>query len=659
MQTRSLTESVRAYAPAVAGFGIPFVLIAYLAMKAGGYDLVVRNQVGIIVWWLVLLGVAAGLMPVTRVTRAGWIALGVLGALVLWTGLATLTWTGSAERGMVELSRVASLLGVFALLLLVQGRDGLRRSVSATGAAIGAVAVVALLSRFQPDLVSATEIPGNFPASRLNYPLEYWNGLAALLAMGMTALLWSASMGRSILGRALSAGAVPVLVLAIYLTASRGGAIEAAVAILALVVLFPRRLLLVPTFIVSGAGSAALLALIAERPELRDRELGELASSQGNEMLWLTIGVFALVAAVQALVAFAIQRRKLVIPEVSPGVARATGVTAAVAALAVVVVALGSGFVGDRWSEFKEPTAGNETVSRLGNLNSGERYLVWRSAVDAASSERLTGIGPGTYEFWYAREGDGQQFVRDAHSLYLEALAEIGPIGFLLVLALVSGPILFGGAMALRRGSDERRSLIAAAVAAMAAFAVAAGIDWVWELTVIPVVFAVLVAAVFGPSAQSRRGRRTSRFDSPPTGGGFRVGVGLASLLALAIIFIPLQGTNELRSSQELFRAGDLEGALRKADKAAELQPYSASAHVQQALLLEEMGDSRAALAPAREATREEPNNWRNWLVRSQIATSAGRQREAATSLRKVSRLNPRSSLLSEVAEPQSAATGS
>ena len=171
-----MTAKLRSLAPAAAGFGIPFLLVVYLALEAGGYDIVLRSQFGIIVWWAVLLGVAAGMLPVLRVTRAGLRALAVLGALALWSGLATLIWTESAERSMVEFSRLAALLGFFALLLLVQGRDGLRRSLGRLAGAVTLVAVVASTDRFLPDILSsgyANELPLTYPRARLAYPLEY------------------------------------------------------------------------------------------------------------------------------------------------------------------------------------------------------------------------------------------------------------------------------------------------------------------------------------------------------------------------------------------------------------------------------------------------------------------------------------------------------
>lgn len=646
-----MADRFRSYLPAAAGFGVPFVLVTYLAIEAGGYDLIVRSQVGIIIWWAILLGVVAGLLPLTRVPRGGWIGLSILGALVLWTGVAATAWSGSTERGMIELSRTVMLLGTFLLVLLLQGRDGLRQSLSAVGSAVAVIASIALASKFNLDLFPASNIPENFPTARLNYPLEYWNGLAALLAMGLAPLLWMACSGRSAAGRALAAGSIPLVILACYLTASRGGAIEVAATLLVLVALFPKRLLLIPTLALSAVGSGVLLLLIAQRPELRDGDLGDLATSQGSEMLWLTVGIFVLVAAVHHLVGQAIERRIILLPAASRKTAKWFGIATGIAALLFVLAAVGSGYVGDRWGEFKEPAVGDGTVSRLGNLSSGERYKVWEAAVDASASEPLTGIGPGTFEYFWAREGTGVQFVRDAHSLYLEGLAELGPVGLLLVLAMVLTPIGFATTGAIRRGSSERRALLAASAASMTAFAVAAGIDWTWELTVLPVIFLVLAAGVLGPSAYSRKGRTASRFRKARLDWKLRISLVAASFASLVLIALPLASTILVRKSQESFRGGNDDNALEQANRAIDIQPYSASALVQKSLVLSDLDRTTDAVSAAKKATDEEAVNWRNWYALGLALRNAGERERAVAAFDRAANLNVRSAFLASSSE--------
>ena len=86
-----------------------------------------RGQVGIAVWWIVLLGVAVEALPVPGRTRAGLAALGLLSGFAVWTGLAFI-WTESDERTATELARVVTYLGVFVLgiCLVTRRRAGAR-----------------------------------------------------------------------------------------------------------------------------------------------------------------------------------------------------------------------------------------------------------------------------------------------------------------------------------------------------------------------------------------------------------------------------------------------------------------------------------------------------------------------------------------------------
>src|SRR6202012_5653518 len=54
-------------------WGLAVLLSVYLALSGGGYDIVVRSEIGLLVWWFILLGALVGLLPRAQVPRAGWI----------------------------------------------------------------------------------------------------------------------------------------------------------------------------------------------------------------------------------------------------------------------------------------------------------------------------------------------------------------------------------------------------------------------------------------------------------------------------------------------------------------------------------------------------------------------------------------------------------
>ena len=171
--------------------------------------------------------------------------------------------------------------------------------------------------------------------------------------------------------------------------------------------------------------------------------------------------------------------------------------------LALAVRRLGGpGELSDRWEEFKQPAGPEDanTAERFESASGNGRYQYWQAAVDANATDPLIGIGPGTYEYFWAEDGSLPGFVRDAHSLFFETLAELGIVGLLLIGGLVFGVV---GVRRRRRSSalkESTRPWLAAATAACIAFAAAAAIDWVWELAVIPVVFLLLAA---GPALRA------------------------------------------------------------------------------------------------------------------------------------------------------------
>src|SRR3954447_20201880 len=144
--------------PALGGWLLSFMLVLYLALQGGGYDQAIRGEVGIAIWWVVLLGALVGVLPVARISRAGWIGIGLFGGFWVWMALG-ITWSGDSERSVAEVARIAMYIGVFALALSVQGREGLRRTVNGLAAAIGVVGALALLSRLHPGSFPHNDLP--------------------------------------------------------------------------------------------------------------------------------------------------------------------------------------------------------------------------------------------------------------------------------------------------------------------------------------------------------------------------------------------------------------------------------------------------------------------------------------------------------------------
>ena len=114
------------------------------------------------------------------------------------------------------------------------------------------------------------------------------------------------------------------------------------------------------------------------------------------------------------------------------------------------------------------------------------RLDYWRVAWHDVVDNPLLGSGAGTFGDYLRHDASVSHVARDAHNVYLETLAELGPIGLALLATALVIPLLgLGG---------RQEPVVAAAGGAYAAFLVHAGLDWDWEFAA--VVLAGLSAGV-------------------------------------------------------------------------------------------------------------------------------------------------------------------
>jgi hypothetical protein len=605
--------------------------VVLVALDGGGYSPESRGTLAVAVWGAVALGFATGVLPWARPSRAALVAGGCLAALAALS-LASVAWAARDEPAVAEANRVLLYLGVFVLAATSPGR-GRPALVDGLGAGCAAVGLLALASRCFPDAISGGELAEFLPSAsaRLSYPLGYWNGLAVLAALGVPLLLRGAVAGSSPALRGLALAPVPALAAVGYLASSRGAAAAAAIGVIAFCALERRHWAAAAAAAVAGAGSAAAIAALAVRPELVDGPLeSQAAVDQGRSAAVLLVLVCATTGLVHALgLRFA--------SHVRPPRALARAGLAAVVVLALVAVAAAEPVEAFRTfkeppGEFSEPRPDLIRAHLLSGGGSG-RWQFWEAAVDEFRSRPVAGRGAGSYETWWAEHGSLAYFVRDAHSLYLEVLGELGLLGLLLLLGAL-GAALAGGLRALRAAEERTRSSLAALVAAFLAYAFAAGIDWMWETTVVSIV---------GVACLGLLGAR----DAPraPVPVPLRAPVVAIALVVLVVQAVPLLATLELGESRAAVRADDLAGARTHAVRARDLQPWGASPYLQLALVAEQAGDLTTARARIGDALRRDSSDWRLWVVAARLDTKAGAIAAARASLARAVALNPRSPL--------------
>ena len=114
------------------------------------------------------------------------------------------------------------------------------------------------------------------------------------------------------------------------------------------------------------------------------------------------------------------------------------------------------------------------------------RSAYWRVAAEVFAEHPLNGIGSGSFGVEWLQRREIAEAVRDAHSLYLETAAELGLVGLARA----------GRAPRRHRPRRPQRRANPRAVAALAAFALHAGLDWDWELPALSLVAILLAARV-------------------------------------------------------------------------------------------------------------------------------------------------------------------
>jgi hypothetical protein len=620
------------------GFG----LVAYLGLEGGGYDPLVHDQVGIAVWWVLLAGVLAGAMPRRRVGVLGWSALGLFATFVAWTAL-SMGWTENAGKTFADLARIACYLGIFAVALFLRGRGGARWLLGGAAAGIVLVAGIGLMSRLHPAwFPNATETVRFLTENRerLSYPLHYWNGVGALLAIGFPLVLHFAAGARTLTGRALACGALPAMMLTSFFTFSRAGIGAAVLAVGIYLVFASDRLPKVLTALAAVAGGTILCLAADSRTELADGLRNSAAETQGDEMALMTLLVCVVVAALGLAIAAAMR------DGVRPAwtyVDRNRSMIGAAVSIVVTVAALmaidGPGRAADAWDDFKQEDSPGQGSGRLFSVAGQNRFAYWEAAIDQNATDPLIGTGSGTFEYWWARNRDSTDVVSDTHSLYMQTLGELGIVGLCLLAAFLL-LVLVGGARSLFRADGEERALLAAALAGCVAFIVAAAFDWVWQIPVLPAALLLLAAILTGGGRGSHDDDRGGRLPWPA-----RFGAVAVATAAIATIAISLASVSLIRQSEADAREGDPVAALEAARSAQNAEPWAAAPRLQEALVLEELGAFDQAAEAARDATERGTTNWRSWLVLARIEAQRGRAAAAVDAYRRARSLNPESSL--------------
>ncbi len=432
--------------------------------------------------------------------------------------------------------------------------------------------------------------------------------------------------------RAFAVASIPICVLTLFFTGSRGAGLAAAVTVITLIAAGPRRVTLAgiaaPTLFVGlllGAWGSRSTALL-------NGAQGGAAAEAGDELLVITI----VATIVIALLAWFADRWVLRLHLPVVGVRRAALLGAVVILLGIIVVD-----PVNRLSSLDEGPA-TTTVSaenpRFSDVGGSGRVQFWEAALDATESEPLRGIGAGGFESFWAQNGSLDFTVSHAHSLYLESAAELGIGGAALALAFFAVPAIAGIRRRLAPTAwaepEAAEGTIGAAIAVLAGLAAAVALEWVWDLPAVLAPAIVAAACLCVPQAPRRKGSKR------PLGAFAVVAVlGLVSIAAAAVLFLE-QGAIE--RSRQAVGEQRLADAASEAREASDLLPFAAEPYAQLALVEKRREDVKAARLAIAEAQERATADWSLPFIEAGIEFQAGELGPGIWALNRARELNPR-----------------
>jgi UDP-N-acetylmuramyl pentapeptide phosphotransferase/UDP-N-acetylglucosamine-1-phosphate transferase/tetratricopeptide (TPR) repeat protein len=616
---------------------VEVVLIAFIAISCG-LSPFLYGFYDVSVWGPIALGTLAALLGLLiarpAVPRpAALIAAAALVGLWLWA-LVSVGWSESADQAMTEANRWLLYAALFGVLVLLVSDDRLGAIVVGTGAA--AILALGLYIAIRLVAGSGDEL---FFAGRLIEPLGYVNGQAGYLLMGVWPLVALAERARKPLVAGGALAGATFLGALVLLGQTRAVLPAAGLSALLLLLVVPGRTKRAWALAVAGAGIAVCAGPVLDvydsvrggsppaDGEAREAALAVLLASAAAGAVWA--GTVAVVGRMGERTSRAGR------------FAWAPLAVGAVLVLAVAVAALEDPVskVRDEYRGFVELEDEADNSSRFAS-GGGNRYDYWRIAVDQFADNPVRGIGAGNYDRTYFLERRTTEDVRQAHSIELQTLGELGVVGGMLLAAFLIA-IGTGFARRARAAKDDprARALAVAAGGTFAVWLVHTSVDWLHLIPGLTGIALCSAAVLVGPW----RGPRTEG------AGRARVAVvaicGIAVLVGAVLVGRTALADRYLNEGREVV-ASDPPNALAKADDSQRLNDERLAAYYLESAAWARLGDYRRARAALSEATRREPHDFVTWALLGDLATRRGEDRQALRDYRRALSLNPRNETL-------------
>ena len=598
-----------------------FIVLTPVAAGNGGYFPVAWGWAAIGFGTAALIGLV--LHPTLELTHAERVTLAAWVALAVWTALSVL-WSADVTQSVLEEERLLVYVGAVWALLVIGGRR------SARGVLVAALLSVCLICTFSLGTHLLPERLGIHPdfmqPGRLNFPLGYWNALGIFAAMGLLIGLGFAARPRDPALRVIAALPLPMLAATMYFTFGRGAWLGAAIGVAGVVAVGPRRLRYLLTLVLLAPWSALPVAWGASSGSLTaTAPIPARVEGPGTELTLIVLAC-CIGSALTAALLMRLERR------LTPSANARTAFTA----MLVAAVLFAGGVTVKHYGSPSHivarmraslsattPNTGGPLATRLFSLSLNGRPDMWRAGINEIRAHPVLGDGAGTYERYWLQHRTVPMDVRDAHSLYLETLAELGPIGLALLLLVLGAP-LYAGVRA-----RHQTTLVPAALGAYVAFLAHAAVDWDWEVPAVTITAIACAAALLLAAPTTDRPSQTSRWAARA--------LPAVPALVVAAALVGLLSNRALSAASSAAGERDWAAVVSDARTAHRwapwsYQPYDAEGHAAAA-----RGNRPAAARAFRAAIQIDRGDWTAWDGYAQAASGQARARADA----QAQRLNP------------------
>jgi len=392
------------------------------------------------------------------------------------------------------------------------------------------------------------------------------------------------------------------------LTFSRGSIAATAAGLVAMVTVARPRALLSGMLAAAAAVPAVALAYRADL--LATGSATTEATAQGSQVAYIVVACMVVAAAGRG--ALLRLDARLSEPRTTRDQARGPLLGLLAAGVLGLLVAVALGFpagIQRQYDQFLSGASVNSADLRDRLTRSGDngRLDMWQVAVDGWEQAPLRGQGAGTFALTWDRQGSGGGArALDAHSLYVETLGELGVIGLLLVLSALL--LVLGGFLLRARGPD--RVVGGALFGCGLAWALSAGVDWIWEMPAVTLWFfaagGVALAGERGATDGDRTAASPAAMKRP-----LRLAVAIVCLVVLLVPARLYLSDRSLRDGTLAFERGDCATAVDRALDSIAIFNVRPEPHQLAGYCQARLGQPRLAVRSLAKAVHLDRGDWK------------------------------------------------